>query len=66
VNAQGELRDPSNTHSIIFNVAKGARTIAAEKIAILRKAIERTVDWYFIASYLITQIKYSSVNCDNL
>jgi hypothetical protein len=64
VSAKGTLRENSKTHSIIFKVANGDRSVAAEQKAQMRKAIERTTDWYFIASYLITQIKYSATNYD--
>ncbi len=66
VGAVGTLREQSKVHSIIFPVAKGIRTAEAEKISILKKSIDRTEDWYFIASYLITQIQYQSENWDQL
>ncbi len=64
VQAHANLRESSNTYSINFDVANGERTPAAEHFALLRKSIDRTNDWYFIASYLITQITYSSTNWD--
>lgn len=62
--AHSYLRENSNSYAITFDVANGARTPEAEKFALLRKSIDRTNDWYFVASYLITQITYSSVNWD--
>jgi hypothetical protein len=62
--ANGVLREPSNTHSIIFSVAKGDRSPAAEQRANMRNSIERTSDWYGVASYLITQIQYAAINVD--
>lgn len=64
VYSEGNLRAKSNAFSIIFKVASGARTEAAERRALMRKSIDRTNDWYFIASYLITQIDYLSINVD--
>ncbi len=64
VTAHGKLRNRSKTHSLIFDVSSGYRSIAAEKRATLRKSIIRTDDWYFIASYFFTQIQYQSVNGD--
>ncbi len=64
VSSSGTLREVSKQHSIVFRVVNGDRSVAAEQKASMRKAIERTVDWYFIASYLITQIQYSAVNVD--
>lgn len=64
VQAIAPLRESSKIHSIRFEVAQGARTIAAEQFALLRKSIDRTNNWYFTASYLITQINYTSTNWD--
>jgi len=64
VTAHAPLRINSKTYSISFDVATGYRSIAAEKRATLRKSIVRTNDWYFIASYFITQIQYQSRNGD--
>lgn len=64
VSAIGTLRDTSKLHTIVFKVANGDRSVAAEQRASMRKAIDRTVDWYFVASYLITQIQYSAINVD--
>lgn len=65
VGAQAPLRTPSKLHTIVFKVANGDRSEAAEKKALMRKSIDRTVDWYFIASYLITQIQYAAINVDH-
>lgn len=64
VTANANLRVSSKTHTIIFEVAKGDRSPEAEQIARLRESIERTSEWYGIASYLITQIEYSATNYD--
>ena len=64
ITALGNLRTNSKTRSIIFKVINGDRSIAAEKKAGLRKSIDRTVDWYLVASYLITKIQYSAKNVD--
>ncbi len=64
VSAIGNLRIPSKTHTIIFPVAKGDRSAAAEARARLRQAIDRTNGWYLIGSYLVTQIQYESQNLD--
>lgn len=65
VSATGKLRLNSNTHSIVFKVTNGERTAAAEQRALMRKSLDRTVDWYFIASYLITQMDYNADNLDS-
>ena len=64
VSAYANLRANSKEHSIIFEVANGNRSKAAETRAQMRKSIMRTTGWYFIASYLITQITYSAENFD--
>ena len=64
VYAESPLREQSKTHSLVFKVATGDRSPEAEVRAAVRQSINRTVDWYFMASYLITQIQYSSVNVD--
>lgn len=64
VTANAKNRLPSSTHSLIFEVAMGDRSIAAEQIAQMRESIARTNNWYLVASYLITQIEYSANNFD--
>lgn len=64
VTALGNLRQKSKSHQIIFPVANGDRSAAAEEKAKNRKSIDRTKGWYGIASYLITQIQYVAINLD--
>ncbi len=61
VRAKSNLRQNSEVASQVFKVRNGARTPAAEYTAMVRKSIERMSEWYGIASYLVTQINYSSV-----
>jgi hypothetical protein len=64
VTALAKLRQKSKSHQVIFPVANGDRSPLAESIALNRKSIDRTKAWYFIASYLITQIQYEAINLD--
>ena len=61
VRAKSNLRQNSEVAVEVFKVHEGARTPAAEYTALVRKSIEKTSEWYGIASYLVTQINYSSV-----
>lgn len=64
VRAKGKLRKNSDVAVMNFKVHKGSRTPAAEFTHEVRKSIDRTNGWYGIASYLITQVKYSATNLD--
>jgi hypothetical protein len=64
VTAVANLRKKSKSHQINFPVANGDRSPKAESLALSRKSIDRTKAWYFIASYLITQIHYTAINID--
>ncbi|MEY4616426.1 MAG: hypothetical protein RJB66_1386 [Pseudomonadota bacterium] len=64
VSAHGKLRTSSKTKSLIFKVFAGDRSRESEVRNGLRASIERTNEWYGIASYLITQIQYSAINYD--
>ena len=61
VRAKSNLRQNSKVSSEVFKVHNGSRTPAAEYTAMVRKSIERVTGWYGIASYLITQINYTSI-----
>ena len=62
VKAEGELRAPSKMSVIEFEVFSGDRSPAAVEESKLRYSLEKPTPWYFIASYLITQITYSGSN----
>lgn len=64
VNAFGSLREDSKTHTVIFKVFAGDRSKESEFKNGMRASIERTNEWYGIASYLITQIEYTAMNYD--
>lgn len=64
VTAQGDQRAPSKPQSVQFKVRGGDRSPAAEFTHEVRKSIDRINGWYAIASYLITQINYSSKDFD--
>jgi hypothetical protein len=53
-------RPNSQPSEINFEVAQGARSVAAENRALIRKSIERTDGWFGTASYAISQISYGA------
>jgi hypothetical protein len=59
--AQAKYRAPSSISEIKFDVEEGDRGVEAEHRAILRKVIERTNDWYFTASYIVSMVSYQAV-----
>lgn len=64
VRARGDMRVASDVVSEQFKVRGGDRSPAAEFNAEVKKSIDRINGWYGIASYLITQVAYTSVNYD--
>ncbi|WP_413558041.1 hypothetical protein [Bdellovibrio sp. HCB209] len=62
VKAKSELRPTSPSSKIMFDVRQGDRSAAAEYTALVRKSIEKTSGWYGIASYLVTDMKFSGTN----
>ncbi len=62
VRAKSSLRQNSEVSMQTFKVRNGLRTPAAEYTAMVRKSIDRVTGWFGIASYLITQINYTSVS----
>jgi hypothetical protein len=62
VRAKGNLRQNSEVISETFKVRSGLRSPAAEYTALMRKSIDRVSGWYGIASYLITEINFSSTS----
>lgn len=58
-------RKDSKLVAIQFPVAAGDRSPAAENRALLLESINRTKGWFFIASYLVTNMSYSGRNSDN-
>ena len=61
VRAKSSLRQNSETTFEVFKVHDGTRSPAAEYSALVRESIDRVNGWYAIASYLVTQINYSSI-----
>jgi hypothetical protein len=59
--AKGNLRQPSDVSQVSFKVKEGNRSPAAEYTALVRESIDRVTGWYGIASYLITQVNYTSI-----
>ncbi len=59
--AEGKYRAPSSVSEIKFDVETGDRSVETEHRAILRKVIERTNDWYFTASYIVSMVSYQAV-----
>jgi len=62
VKAYGLNREASTTSKLEFPVYEGQRTPAAIETAKLREAMEQDLDNYFIATYLLTTLKYSGQN----
>lgn len=65
IKAKASYRGSSAVVSRKFGVVTGDRSPAAEMEGSIRRSIVRTRGWYFLASYLITQMDYSGVNADN-
>lgn len=61
VRANGSMRPSSDLAKLGFKVRAGDRSPAAEYTALVRKSIDRVTGWYGIASYLITEVKFSGV-----
>jgi len=64
VRAKANLRQSSPVAEMIFDVAKGSRSPAAEELGLIRDSIDPVTGWFGIASYLITSISYQGVNSD--
>ncbi len=58
VRSIAKLRKPSDWNKIKFDILVGDRSPASEEIATIRQSIDRTVGYYFTATYLITIMKY--------
>jgi hypothetical protein len=65
VQANSNLREKSKTSSVEFEVWNGDRSPAAVEEAKLRESLEKPSPWYFVASYLITEIQYTGVNSES-
>ncbi|MBX3041404.1 MAG: hypothetical protein KF789_11920 [Bdellovibrionaceae bacterium] len=64
VKAKSDRRAHSPLATTEFRVRNGDRSPAAEFTHEVRKSIDRINGWYGIASYLITQVSYSSTDFD--
>jgi hypothetical protein len=64
VRATGENRLPSDVSTMDFFVYQGVRTPAAVETAMLKEAIEKDYNHYFIASYLISNLIYEGKNAE--
>ncbi len=62
IKAVGNLREPSKVARADFKVYTGDRTPAAVEEAKLRYSLEKPTSWYFVASYLLTQVTYTGQN----
>lgn len=62
VRSHGDKRPASDLATMAFKVRGGDRSPAAEYTALVKKSIDRVTGWYAIASYLITEVKFSGVN----
>ena len=62
IKAKSDMRPDSPIINHGFSVRSGDRSPAAEYTALVRKSIERVSGWYGIASYLMTQMKFSGAN----
>jgi hypothetical protein len=62
IKASGSLREDSLAYKKEFDVYYGDRRPAAAEDAKLRYSFEKPTPWFFIASYLVTNIQYSASN----
>lgn len=62
IRAKTELRPASALAKMSFTVRHGNRSPAAEYTALVRKSIDRVSGWYAVASYLLTEMKYTGIN----
>jgi hypothetical protein len=62
VQATADLRENSQPVKIDFDVYAGDRSPATVEEAKLRQSLEKPTPWYFIASYMLSDIRYSGVN----
>ena len=62
VKAEGRLRETSNFAIREFDVYSGDRSPASVEEAKLRYSLEKPTPWYFVASYLLTNVSYLGVN----
>ena len=60
--AHSKLRSSSVVSKQRFSVRSGDRSPAAEYSSLVRKSIDRVTGWYGVASYLITEMKFSGQN----
>jgi hypothetical protein len=65
VQAKADRRQPSKAEKVDFDVLGGLRTPAAVEAAVLKESLSKPTNFYFIASYMITQVNYSSKIYDN-
>ncbi len=64
VSSQAPLRESSLLRIREFNVRIGDRSPATEYNTEIRKSIDRNDGWYAVASYLQTQVQFSTKNYD--
>lgn len=62
IKATAALREDSPASNIEFDVFNGDRSPAAAEDAKLRFSFEKPTPWFFIASYLVTNIQYAASN----
>lgn len=64
VQAEAALREPSDPAKIEFPLFEGDRSPAAVEESKLRYSLEKPTPWYFLASYLVTQVQYTALNSE--
>jgi hypothetical protein len=62
VKAKGDGRGTSQIARQAFKVHDGDRSVSAETTALVRKSIDRTNGLFAVASYMVTQMKFSGTN----
>jgi hypothetical protein len=62
VHAKGDKRQNSKAAREEFDVMGGLRTPAAVEAAVLKESLVKPTNYYFIASYMITQVNYAAKN----
>lgn len=62
VQAEGQLREKSKVAKIDFEVYKGDRSPASIQEVKLRDSLEKPTRWYFIASWMLSNIEYTGID----
>lgn len=64
VKAEGNLRESSSVAKVEFDVFNGDRSPATVEETKLRYSLEKPTSWYFVASYLLTNLNYTGLDSE--